>query len=831
MRGKLFTALTSALILSLLLASSCAPQQTLSLPELSENGSGIFLRSDFSEAHLLAYAYDQQNPLPPFTLAEGDRAHILDYLVPLSQLGLVPGPLKTAGSLEASRPFPGGYQAHELIPPNRWEERSPEEVASLLELFPLPDANQEACEAQGGCFKYLDGRSFCTLPCDVKAEPEAPKDPIEPARRKLSSCPEGWSTDHAHEDYLSHCAPPPLKTCRNGRIQYVGSASCEEVGSHCPPGRWPQDLPNDGVIYVDISSASDGQGSRRQPFRTLQLALEAAPERGATIVLAEGSYLANEQISKELTIRGVCSEKTVIQGQTTSLRIQSEVHLRDLQFDCRRPGVRCRAIEVESGSLNGQGLDFRVPVVQGSHTQVQLEQSRFSGRPATLRVNNNSQIRLKQVLFENTDGNALQILQKSTVSLEQVGFRGQGSSGASNALLYLGKEAQLTAQGLMFFEPRREAIRLESSATATINGAIMAQATGSTHFWWIRANEGSHLFLKNAFLTNHRGAGILLDGAEALLEHVLFDNYDGIALRTASDQTKLEARRVSFHDFKDIAISLETGRAHFEDLRIEDIDSTANDSVTTAILAKGSQLTIERARFKKIEGNGITALSFKEYRPQLTLKDLDFDTLRNHTGNDSIRASAPNYQGSAIMSKGGQVELERVEIRDIHGHGVFIEYTYDDPNYLNTVKDLDIFDSEGPGLTQIIGKLRGERLRIRKVNDWAAGVLGAKASLRDLEVHLVESQANREGRALYCGSIATVAENFFHGGLILNDFQASGANYAGIYMGQYCTLAMQRGLIENIEHGVEVSVGGFPLEQLESETVGYSEVNTVIKRP
>ena len=70
-------------------------------------------------------------------------------------------------------------------------------------------------------------------------------------------------------------------------------------------------LPN--AVFVDSSAVAGGKGTVDAPFKSLNSAVTAAPE-GATIVVAAGTYSGGVDLTKQLTIQGVCAAKVKIAG-------------------------------------------------------------------------------------------------------------------------------------------------------------------------------------------------------------------------------------------------------------------------------------------------------------------------------------------------------------------------------------------------------------------------------------------------------------------------------------------------------------------------------------
>ena len=141
-----------------------------------------------------------------------------------------------------------------------------------------------------------------------------------------------------------------LPTCGVGTLAVLGEAACHPVGpGPCAKGFTadgeggcaavlPKDpcgplelaLPSDtacapldtcealpvsakGLVFVDASAATGGDGTREKPFSTLAAALAAAVD-GDRVLLVDGTYPANVVVDKAVTLSGRCAAKVEIVG-------------------------------------------------------------------------------------------------------------------------------------------------------------------------------------------------------------------------------------------------------------------------------------------------------------------------------------------------------------------------------------------------------------------------------------------------------------------------------------------------------------------------------------
>src|SRR5262245_38384618 len=97
----------------------------------------------------------------------------------------------------------------------------------------------------------------------------------------------------------------PAEPCPKGSMAVPGETSCREV-SPCGRGKWGERPPPTGALYVDAAYlGGDGDGSEAKPYTTIEDAVLSAP-RGATVVVAEGSYAEHVDLNAPITLRGRC---------------------------------------------------------------------------------------------------------------------------------------------------------------------------------------------------------------------------------------------------------------------------------------------------------------------------------------------------------------------------------------------------------------------------------------------------------------------------------------------------------------------------------------------
>src|SRR4030095_5895972 len=82
------------------------------------------------------------------------------------------------------------------------------------------------------------------------------------------------------------------------------------VGSACPAsGDWPKDVLDKGTWFV--TSGGTGDGTRDNPFGTIADALAAASS-GELVMVGEGTFDEEADVTTDVTIRGLCPSMTIL---------------------------------------------------------------------------------------------------------------------------------------------------------------------------------------------------------------------------------------------------------------------------------------------------------------------------------------------------------------------------------------------------------------------------------------------------------------------------------------------------------------------------------------
>ncbi|MFC1611131.1 hypothetical protein ACFL6C_09240 [Myxococcota bacterium] len=158
--------------------------------------------------------------------------------------------------------------------------------------------------------------------------------PIAPEPPELSSwtCPSGWSQSpgFSNEDGseaivqgvggFSICQPPEQLHCPPGEAQWLGQSTCERVGTSCPSGDFHDEASIralaarfPGRVWYIKAGASDGTGTRAQPFGALSAGLTAAGD-GDILALSVGVFQEATIVRKAVAVVGSCVDGTTVSG-------------------------------------------------------------------------------------------------------------------------------------------------------------------------------------------------------------------------------------------------------------------------------------------------------------------------------------------------------------------------------------------------------------------------------------------------------------------------------------------------------------------------------------
>ena len=295
--------------------------------------------------------------------------------------------------------------------------------------------------------------------------------PVAPAAPVMTPCPAGWSETTTSRGTV-WCDPFPAGAmdCTGAEAHFAGGAGCERVGSACPAGDFPEELPASASVLYVRAGATGGDGSMASPFGTIREATRAA-RAGDVIALAKGTYDENVQLGAEVTLWGACVSETTLTSsvESTSEGVVSPFGrggvVRNVRIaDARRPatfadaGTAIELVDVVVENVEfagmiayaGGSLVARNVVVRGT---VSRRLNRQGGSPLVV-LDSNAEV--YRAVFEHNrdlgivvDGTGTTVVEDTVVRdvapEEVTGTRGRGIEVAAGATLELRRVVVLDA--------------------------------------------------------------------------------------------------------------------------------------------------------------------------------------------------------------------------------------------------------------------------------------------------------------------------------------------------------------------------------------------------
>lgn len=127
-------------------------------------------------------------------------------------------------------------------------------------------------------------------------------------------CPQGWR--RVIEGGVEACAPFPNEQpadCQDFESHFPGDPGCAVVGTECPVGAFPDDLPNGANIVFVQSGFRDGDGSSPEsPLGSLYEVNFPALPNGSIVALAKGTHRWTGTLNRFVTLWGACTAETFI---------------------------------------------------------------------------------------------------------------------------------------------------------------------------------------------------------------------------------------------------------------------------------------------------------------------------------------------------------------------------------------------------------------------------------------------------------------------------------------------------------------------------------------
>ncbi len=184
----------------------------------------------------------------------------------------------------------------------------PSRVISLLIFFALSSAT--GC---GDDTSTPDGGAGDAAPDGTAPDAAAPAAPEAPIPPNFGPCPEGWRSVPTGEGF-DVCEPFPASgrpTCGRDEAFFPGAEACTPIGTVCPSGDFPVDLPADAPVFYVLAGATSGDGTEASPYGTIGEATAVAAA-GATIAVGKGTYSEAVSVPAGVTLHGACVAETLL---------------------------------------------------------------------------------------------------------------------------------------------------------------------------------------------------------------------------------------------------------------------------------------------------------------------------------------------------------------------------------------------------------------------------------------------------------------------------------------------------------------------------------------
>lgn len=475
----------------LVLLGACHAQRSATFPEADEGTRSMLvgLALPAGGVRVEAFVYPDGRPAR-VGIATNTDISVLYYARTLDELGLRPGPLTDARGEANNRRLPLPDQLFSATVGasglSTWAPR--DTLDDELAAFRIAGDSVASCAMAGGCFATESdaANDSCSATCPEPTSPQAPTPPMPPEAPDFGTCPDGWLT--VDVDGILACRPP-TRDCAGH--QFIADADCGDVGVACPTSGWPDTVPNDRPVrYVDPDAGPDGVGTREDPFRTIDAALDGAPASVA-IALRRGTHIdPARSLTGLVQFVGACAEQSTIQlgGPWAVNGAASELAFMDVTVQRGAVSASGTAKIVADRAIFSRGGGLRVPFIGGAD------------------------ITLNHVVVDDALGVAV----------------------AANA-------GTVVATNVVIRDGADDAFSFDGDVVATLDDVVVERVGGSA----VRALSGASTTVTRALFTQATGSTVRVDSAEVTLDYaviedsVALDERDGRAIFATNNSTVL----------------------------------------------------------------------------------------------------------------------------------------------------------------------------------------------------------------------------------------------------------------------------------------------------
>jgi hypothetical protein len=561
-------------------------------------------------------------------------------------------------------------------------------------------------------------------------EPAPPVAPAVPAPPALTPCPAGWrEVPGSDAEEPATCDPWPATgraACADDEAHFPGEPGCRRIGTACPADGWPEGLPATGVRYVRAGAPAGGTGTRAAPFAAVSEALAGA-SAGTVVAVAAGTYDEAIAVPDGVTVQGACVSGTRLTRSAVATEEEATVTaggsgaLANLSVGGEGQGILADG--------EGMELDLRDVLVTGTVKRgvLAIDGGLLSGEAVVIR----------DVRPRTADG-----------------LFGRGAQAHAGGTLHLERSVveRCRDAGVIVFDG---GTRAELRDVAVVD--ILPRAVGGSFGRGIDANDAAAVVLERVVVEGAHEGGVMQLGAGGsvrMTDVVVRDTSAPPALSAQSHGVAVQAgemilRRVlvEANDGTGVFASA-AGRLDAEDVVVRDtrIDPSLEQSGVGLWLQEGSEGSLVRAFFARCRVIAIVASN-----AVLTLRDV---RVRDTLSDEATRT----YGRGLEVEQGARADVERIVLERNRECGLLVA----DPRSRLDLRDAVVRDTDeeegtrdfGRGImVQESGHLAAARVRLERNEDIGVGILGATATLEDLEVIDTRSRAidGWTGRGLEVG--------------------------------------------------------------------------------
>lgn len=457
-----------------------------------------------------------------------------------------------------------------------------------------------------------------------------------PSPPELSPCREGWRLTLDPAGDPPACEPWPetgVERCAIDAAHFPGEPGCVRIGTECPIGQWPEDLPiGTAVLFVDPNARPGGDGATRDSALTT---IRAAAERAspsAIIALAKGRYEEDLELSQVVTLWGACVAETILAGfavtggyvEAHNLRIESD----GVGIAVAGASVLVEEVVIAGASDSGWVIDQQGHGVGRNLVIRDLRPASDRSGGFGVRALDGADVELSRTVIERAIDVGIDARGSATkLHLDQVAIRETqprviDRRGGIGLRVLLGASA--TVDGLVAEDNHRDAILAADEGTrilidnSMIRGTTQAPGELGPGFGAM-AISGAYLDLSRTTVERNQGEGVRAadEGSFARLHNVIIRDTthagagnSGAAVLVWLGATAAIQRTAILRNSGDgVAIVGDGSQAILTDLTV--LDTLENERLQHGrgmLIAERASASIARARFERNQESGIMVL-------------------------------------------------------------------------------------------------------------------------------------------------------------------------------------------------------------------------------